>query len=68
MEGARGTLYLTKSHYIKFKVGIGRKTNNKVKLMATKLVFILLVDNTIQKLQIMGDSNKFALKKIIFSP
>jgi ribonuclease HI len=57
--GAGGILYLSDSHFLKFKVGIGRSTNNKAELLALKLTLRLAVEHGVQKLQVMGDSMVF---------
>jgi ribonuclease HI len=48
-------LYLSDSHYFKFKLELVRSTNNKVELMALKLIFMIVVENGVQKIQIMGN-------------
>jgi hypothetical protein len=44
-----GVLYLFNDHILKFKDGLGRGTNNLAKLMASKLLKMLVVEKGAQK-------------------
>lgn len=56
MGGARGILYFSEAHWIKYKAGIGFCTNNKAELQAPKLLLNLAVDKSSRKLQVFGYS------------
>jgi hypothetical protein len=40
-----GLLYLSLSHYFKFKARLGGSTDNKTKVMVLKLIFMIIVEN-----------------------
>ena len=54
--GAGGMLLLSNVHFFSFKVGLGLGTNNFVKLCALKLLLFLARRNSLDKIQIFGDS------------
>ena len=54
--GVGGILYLSNSHLLKFKAGIGRSTNNKAELFALKPILRMAVERGVQKLQGIGVS------------
>ena len=43
-------------YFLKFKVGLGGSTNNKVVLIALKHILMSVVQKGVQQLQVMGDS------------
>ena len=53
--GAGGMLYLS-DHFFSFKVGLGVGTNNFAELCALKLLLLLARRNSLDKIQIFGDS------------
>jgi ribonuclease HI len=52
----RGILYLGSNHYILFKVGIGKETNNFYELTTLKLMLQLAQEYGVSQLQIYGNS------------
>ena len=54
--GAGGMLYLSVDHFFTFKAGLGMGTNNFAELYALKLLLTLARRNSVDKIQIFGDS------------
>jgi len=52
----RGILYLGSNHYILFKVGIGKETNNFYEPTTLKLMLQLAQEYGVSQLQIYGNS------------
>ena len=48
MGGMGDLIFLSDSHSFKFSIGIGRSSNNKVKMMAFKLVMPLAISKGVQ--------------------
>jgi ribonuclease HI len=51
-----GILYFSHNHFLSFKAGTGRSTNNHNKLTTLKLVLILAIEKGITQIQVLGDS------------
>lgn len=51
-----GLIYLSNTHFYKFKANVGRGTNNFRKFMALKFMLKLTLDLGVNQLQIFGDS------------
>ena len=49
-------MYIYDIYHYKFKARLGRISNNKAKLMDSKLVLMVVVEKGIQKLKIIVDS------------
>ena len=54
--GARGMLFLSDVHFFSFKAGLGMGTNNFAELCALKLLLLLARRNSMDKIQVFGDS------------
>ena len=54
--GAGGMLYLSVDHFFTFKAGLGMGTINFAELYALKLLLTLAQRNSLDKIQIFGDS------------
>jgi ribonuclease HI len=56
-KGGEGViLYFSHNHFLSFKDGTGRPTNNHNKLTSLKLVLILYIEKGITQIQVLGDS------------
>lgn len=64
------------AHFIKFKVGLGRGTNNFAEIMAVKLALSLAIEKAACEVQVYGDSQvvikwmtgKFTCRNFILQP
>ena len=54
--GAGGMLFISDVHFFSFKAGLGLGTNNFAELFALKLLLYLARRNSLDKIQIFGDS------------
>ena len=54
--GAGGMLYISDGHFFSFKASLGLGTNNYAELCALKLLLILARRNSLEKIQVFGDS------------
>ena len=54
--GAGGILFISDSHYVSFKAGLGLGTNNYAELCALKLLLRLSRKYNLDKIQVFGDS------------
>ena len=54
--GAGGMMYISDDHFFSFKAGLGMGANNFAELCALKLLLILSRRNSLDKIQIFGDS------------
>jgi ribonuclease HI len=53
--GMGGILYMDEHHWLKYVVGPGNSSNNKVILLALKLLIMIAWDKGVQNLQILSD-------------
>lgn len=56
ISGAGGIVFISDSHVVKLKAGLGRGSNNFAELMALKLSLILAAERGVSRLQVFGDS------------
>ena len=54
--GAGGMMYISDDHFFSFKAGLGMGANNFAELCALKLLLIFARRNSLDKIQIFGDS------------
>jgi ribonuclease HI len=54
--GAGGIIYISESHTVKFRAGLGHGTNNFAEIMVLKLALILAAEKRTSHLQVSGDS------------
>jgi ribonuclease HI len=54
--GAGGIIYISESHTVKLRVGLGHGTNNFAEIMVLKLALILAAEKRTSHLQVSGGS------------
>ena len=56
MGGLGGILFISNVHWIMFSVGIGHSTNNRVEMLAFKLLLLLALSKAVLRLYVLGES------------